>query len=189
MIFSTLIFFSGAFHEKLLSKIGYQPSLNTNQKTSINPFKKQFTIASLGIYLLIQILLPLRHHLYRGNVLWTEEAYRLSWRVMAVEKSGVATFTVQDSKTGRKTEVTNSQYLTKFQEKQMSIQPDFILQYAHFLAKEYEEKYNLEDPIVKVNSYVALNGRTGQQYINPEVNLTKVNWNLKKRSWILPLKD
>ena len=57
---------------------------------------------------------------------------------MLVEKVGQATFYIEDAQTGRKTEVNNQDYLTTFQEKQMSIQPDMMLQFAHFLAKEYQ---------------------------------------------------
>jgi hypothetical protein len=193
MITSTLIFFSPEFHKKLLKFIGYRSdeSRITSHKTQ-NQFTFSqshiITVSLLSIYLLIQILLPLRHHLYSGNVLWTEEAYRLSWRVMAVEKSGVAIFTIKDEKTGRKMEITNREYLTDFQEKQMAIQPDFILQYAHHLAEDFRQHHGFEQPIVTVDAHVALNGRVSQQFINPTVNLAEVSWNLKNRNWILPMK-
>ena len=41
-------------------------------------------------------LLPLRAHLYGGNVLWHEQGMRFSWRVMAREKNGSVTFVVRD---------------------------------------------------------------------------------------------
>jgi hypothetical protein len=55
--------------------------------------------------------------------------------------------------------------LTTFQRKQMAFQPDFILEYAHYL----HEYYNNKDLIIEVyvESYVALNGRL-PKYIDPK---------------------
>jgi hypothetical protein len=136
-------------------------------------------------YFAFQLLFPLRYVLYPGNVLWTEEGYRFAWRVMLVEKVGQATFYVQDGKSERRSEVINSQYLTQYQEKQMAIQPDLILQFAHFLAQEYQEKHAFKDPIVTVASYVALNGRASQQFIDPTVNLAKETDSFAHKDWIL----
>ena len=40
--------------------------------------------------------MPLRAHLYGGNVLWHEQGMRFSWRVMARAKNGSVTFNVRD---------------------------------------------------------------------------------------------
>ena len=104
---------------------------------------------------------------------------------MLVEKIGQVTFKVKDSNTSRQSEVINSQYLSPYQEKQMSIQPDFILQFAHFIKKEYMEKHGFINPIVTVDAYVALNGRTSQRLIDQQTNLALVTDNLKDKEWIL----
>ncbi len=68
--------------------------------------------------------------------------------------------------------VQNDQFLTPFQEKQMSFQPDFILEYAHYLERHYralEDRGNLE---VYVDSYVALNGRSSKPFVDSNVDLT-----------------
>ncbi len=93
----------------------------------------------LIISFVFQLLSPLRYLFYDSNVLWSEEGYRFAWQVMLVEKVGQATFYVKDAKTGRQSEVDNSSYLTGYQEKQMAIQPDLILQFAHRLAEEYKK--------------------------------------------------
>lgn len=141
------------------------------------------------IFFLIQLALPLRYLLYPGHVLWTEEGYRFAWRVMLVEKAGQATFTIRDPATGRSGEVINSDYLTKFQEKQMAIQPDLILQFAHFLADEYRKEYGIADPQVTVDCHVSLNGRSSRPFIDPNVNLVAVEDGLRHKPWILPFKQ
>ena len=51
--------------------------------------------------MLVQLLLPLRAHLYGGNVLWHEQGMRFSWRVMVREKNGSVTFIVREPRDGR----------------------------------------------------------------------------------------
>ena len=142
----------------------------------------------LGLFFTIQLLLPFRYVLYPNELFWTEEGYRFSWRVMLMEKAGYAEFKIVNAETGHSFSVNNSDFLTPFQEKQMSSQPDFILEYAkyleqHFLAQGHK---NIE---IYVDSYVALNGRSSERFINPKVDLLKQTESLKTKNWILPFKD
>ncbi|MFT5802251.1 MAG: hypothetical protein ACI956_002062 [Nonlabens sp.] len=149
---------------------------------------KQLLKPLLIFFFVIQLLLPFRCLAYSSNLFWAEEGYRFSWRVMLVEKIGQATFHVEDPETGRKDEVINGRYLTQFQEKQMSIQPDFILQFAHFLKREYQTKHGMKNPIITVDCHVALNGRTSQQLIDPKVNLATVKDGFAAKGWVLDFK-
>ncbi len=184
MICSTLIFFSSDFHQKLLGKIGYRHDPDGKIFQCRNPLQPILKYA-LIIFIGVQLLLPFRHYLYPGDVLWTEEGYRFSWRVMLVEKSGLATFYVKDSASDRKSEIVNGRHLTLFQEKQMAIQPDFIVQYARYLGKIYETEHEFTNPIVTVDAYVALNGRTSKRFIDPSINLASVEDGLFHKNWIL----
>jgi hypothetical protein len=186
MITSTLIFFSGDSHEKVLGWIGYQRGEKLIYKIPKN--WKQLLKPLLIFFFVIQLLLPFRCLAYSSNLFWAEEGYRFSWRVMLVEKIGQATFHVEDPETGRKDEVINGRYLTQFQEKQMSIQPDFILQFAHFLKREYQTKHGMKNPIITVDCHVALNGRTSQQLIDPKVNLATVKDGFAAKGWVLDFK-
>ncbi|MEL6925335.1 MAG: HTTM domain-containing protein, partial [Bacteroidota bacterium] len=194
MIFNTLIFFSAGFHQKLLSFIGYksQPAAGTDEATQQYAYKtvaRNIMQPLLLLFVVIQLALPFRYLLYPSQLLWAEEGYRFSWRVMLVEKTGQTTFTVKDSATSKRSEIINGQYLTAFQEKQMNIQPDFILQFAHFLKREYEQKHGFINPIVTVDAHVALNGRSSQRFVDPEVNLAALEDGLGTKSWILPFKQ
>lgn len=42
---------------------------------------RKATLAFLAAYVLFQLLVPFRHHLYPGNVSWTEEGHRFSWHM------------------------------------------------------------------------------------------------------------
>ncbi|RTY95364.1 HTTM domain-containing protein [Flavobacterium sp. GT3R68] len=194
MIVSSLLFFDAEFHKKCLQIVlklfNFSIAVFDNGKEKIQNFNWIYktTIAFLTCFIALQLLLPFRYLLYPGELFWTEEGFRFSWRVMLMEKAGYTQFIVTDSETKENTMVDNSLFLTAFQEKQMSFQPDFILEYAHFL-HDYYQKQGIHDPEVRVQSYVALNGRLSKLYIDPKINLAKENETFNHKTWILPFND
>ncbi|MFB9097622.1 MULTISPECIES: HTTM domain-containing protein [Flavobacterium] len=195
MIISTLIFFDASFHKKVMDSIFRIFRINatifesgrsilSNIKLPINKIR----IGFLAFFIFFQITFPFRYLLYPDELFWTEEGFRFSWRVMLMEKAGYTQFYVTDSKTKQTKHIDNSRFLTAFQEKQMSFQPDFILQYAHYL-HDYYEKIGMNDPIVTVDSYVALNGRLSKRYIDPNIDLAKEYESFQHKTWILPFND
>ncbi|WP_291150596.1 HTTM domain-containing protein [Flavobacterium sp. UBA7680] len=194
MIISSLLFFGSDFHKKCLQYIArillikFEVFENGKEKVAaFNTFYKA-KIAVLSTFLLFQLTFPFRYLLYPGELFWTEEGFRFSWRVMLMEKAGYTQFTVKDSKTKQEIKVNNGHFLTAFQEKQMAFQPDFILEYAHFL-HDYYQKQGIQDPEVYVESYVALNGRLSKPYIDQNINLAKENESFQHKTWILPFND
>jgi hypothetical protein len=151
----------------------------------------------LLVFVVFQVSIPFRYVLYPGNLFWTEEGFRFSWRVMLMHKEGSATFYVKDSKTKREIEIRNSNYLTEIQEDQMSTQPDMILQYAHFLKSTFKDsliqvgtqKIYLKNPSIHANIYVSLNGRSSQLYVSKKHDLSKLPYNLKHRNWLEPMME
>lgn len=194
MIVSSLLFFDADFHKKCLQIISrlfnFSIAVFENGKEKIQNFNGIYKtkIAFLTCFIAFQLLFPFRYVLYPDELFWTEEGFRFSWRVMLMEKAGYTQFSVTDVKTKEKIMINNSHFLTTFQEKQMSFQPDFILEYAHFL-HDYYQKQGIQDPEVRVESYVALNGRLSQKYINPKINLAKENETFLHKTWILPFND
>ncbi len=140
----------------------------------------------MGLFILhfsFQLLFPFRYALYPGKLFWNEEGYRFSWRVMLMEKAGMVTFHVKDG--DRIIEIRNSDYLTLQQEKQMSTQPDMILQFAHHLASVYK-KQGWNSPEVYVESFVTLNGKGSRPFIRSNLNLAAERDGMKHKEWILP---
>ncbi|WP_034922378.1 HTTM domain-containing protein [Gillisia sp. CAL575] len=193
MIVSALIFFSPRVHHQILNKISSwfnisKVKFDNNKLFQNKPKQKKFTILVVAIFFILQLILPWRYLLYSNELFWTEEGYRFSWRVMLMEKAGYAEFKVVDADSGKRFYVNNSDFLTPFQEKQMSFQPDFILQYAHFLADHFRKEghSNIE---VYVESYVGLNGRKSKPYISADVNLLNFDDSFEHKTFILPFYD
>ena len=107
---------------------------------------------------------------------------------MLVEKKGNISFTVIDEKSDKRTVINNEDYLTPFQEKQMSFQPEMILQFAHYLQSEFIENGYIK-PNITVDSYVNLNGRLSRRFIKKDVNLLQYKESFKHKDWIIPLDD
>jgi hypothetical protein len=138
--------------------------------------------------LLVHLLLPWRYLLAPGELFWTEEGYRFSWRVMLMEKAGYLTYKIEDPNTGKRRTINPDNYLTTFQQKQLATQPDFILEFAHFLAEEHRQK-NEPLPAIYAESYVALNGRGSTVYVDPDVNLTTIKPSTPRTEWLMPFED
>jgi hypothetical protein len=81
--------------------------------------------------------------------------------------------------------VDNRKFITPLQEKMMATQPDMILQFAHFLAREYQQ-LGIENPEVRADSFVSLNGRRSQRYFDRETDLCKIKDSFAPRNWLLP---
>lgn len=139
-------------------------------------------------FFLLQLLLPLRSLAYPGSVLWTEEGFRFSWRVMVAEKTGTVFFAVTDPATGRSWEAFPGDYLSPQQERQMAFQPDMILSFAHHLRDRLEAE-GIRDPEIRALAYVSLNGRRSRLLVDPTVDLARIPRSLGPKSWVLPLTD
>ena len=138
----------------------------------------------IPIYLLIQVLLPIRHHVIPGDVLWTEEGHRMSWRMMLRSRTGRTTYYIQEKGTNLRQTVNLSDYVTSKQIRGAKSKPDIIWAMAQRLkAKEAEAGRDVQ---VFVRSMVSINGQQFRTLIDPGVDLASVPWNhLEHHDWLL----
>jgi len=196
MIFSTLLFFDSNVHNRILKifrrvlKAIKFKSLNLNTNLiQINNYRAHKRLYFVIIcFLFLQLIIPWRSLLYPGELFWNEQGYRFSWRVMLMEKAGSANFKIVDSITKKYFYVDNNDFLTSVQQKQMSFQPDMILEYGHYLGNHFKSQCH-KNVAVFVESYVSLNGLLSQQFIDPNINLMELEDTFKHKHWINPLND
>ena len=150
---------------------------------------RRLVIGMLAAWLAFQVLVPLRHLLYPGNVSWTEEGHRFAWQMMLREKSGAAVFTITDPASGQVWHPNLLGYLTSRQIRKMATRPDMLLQFAHYLAGTWERENNLPGVEVRVLSAVSLNGRPPAPLVDPARNIAVEPRNLRPADWILPLTE
>lgn len=191
MIFSTLIFFSDDFHHRILvflKPIFASSKIENPVPVSVRGNISRMTHLAFVLFIGFQLVWPWRFLAYPGNIFWHEQGYRLGWRVMLLEKAGYVTYKVSDPEAGKSSDVYPGDYLTPNQEKQLATQPDLILQFAHHLEEVYREK-GLENPVVRAEAYVTLNGRRSRLLVDPETDLTKLKDGFGHKDWILAYDD
>lgn len=191
MILLTLVFFPASFHQRIINFITGLPGRRIPATLPVRSLKPSLTqhllLGLLVLHFAVQVLVPFRFLLYAGELFWTEQGYRFSWRVMLMEKAGTVFFYVKDPATGRQGEVVNSDFLTPNQEKMMATQPDMILQFAHFLADHYR-KQGIANPVITAESYVTLNGSGSRPFLDNTIDLAKQRESFAPKAWILPFK-
>lgn len=149
------------------------------------PSYRKVLLLCLAGWFLIQLALPIRHWFFEGNVLWTEEGHRLSWRMMLRSKSGKSTFRVVEKGSRDTLVINNEDYLTQKQLRAMNSKPDMLWQFAQRLKDQYAQKGKAVE--VYVDSRVSVNGRPPKPLIDPRVDLAAEKWDhLEHHDWILP---
>lgn len=157
------------------------------QSEIIIPNYRPVLLSVGGIYFIIQLLLPVRHHFIQDDVLWTEEGHRMSWRMMLRSKSGMTSYRVIDKKTGETISINLKDYLTTKQTRLASSKPDAIWQFSQHLKKDFKAKGR--DVSVFVNSKVSVNRKPYKTLIDPNIDMGSVKWQyFKHNDWILPSK-
>ena len=216
MILFTLLYFPPDWPKKFLQKIRKQPELKevpkgpkaspqTKRKSKTKsaskgktgepqkgPFTRKLSFLMLGGFFLLQILLPLRSMLYKGNQLWTEEGLIWSWKMMLEAKTNADNdaiiYWVKTGPSAAPTRIVpREQGLTWAQENKLVRNPDLILQFAHELGRRYDTGTGVQ-PEVYVDAFLGLNGRPIQRFIHPNVNLNAQKRRyIKPYPWVMPL--
>ncbi len=175
------------FEPKTIRDIFLKKKPYYNSDEVIIPKYGNILVYFFTVYFLVHIALPLRHHFFKDDVLWTEEGHRLSWRMMLRAKSGNTRYRVIDEATNQQIPIKLDDYLTKKQQRGASTKPDIIWQFAQHLKKDFAKKG--KSVKVYVRSHVSVNGKPSKQLIDPNVDLANEEWHhFKHHDWILPSK-
>lgn len=182
-----LFFFSAKTLRKRFIPKSYLPAdtqyLTTKNEVVI-PKYKNLILAVFSIYFIFQLGLPLRHWFFKGDVLWTEEGHRLSWRMMLRSKSGLLTVRVKDKKTGKVEIYDYDKLLTERQSRAIKSKPDMLWQLAQQIHKIEAEKGR--DVGVYLDSHIQVNTSDYSTFIDPKVDLAAEDWQyFKHHDWIL----
>lgn len=136
----------------------------------------------IGVWVLLQVIVPLRHWAYPADVAWTDEGHRFAWRMKLRSKTTTGRFYVV-LPDGERVRVDERDHLTALQADKMRTRPDMILQYAHLLC---DENANRGDVEVRAHLFTSLNGRQQQRFIDPEVDLCREARTLQHVRWVVP---
>lgn len=178
----TVFFFEPELIRRIFFKRREPFQLN---EVDLPSFRKPL-LALMGIYFVIQLALPIRHHFIKDEVLWTEEGHRMSWRMMLRSRMGKGQFKVVNQGNDSTTIIKPEDYLTKKQRARIMAYPDFIWQFAQYLKREYAQKGE-HVSVYLINSKVSINGKPYRAFIDPKVDLANETWrHFTHHEWILP---
>jgi hypothetical protein len=149
--------------------------------------KQKLTLTALGCYCTFQLLFPFRHFLYPGNVDWTEEAHRFSWRMMLRTKQGTLMYIVRDPATGEINQMDPQFLFHKEHLRKIAMYPEAILYVAHVIADDFRSRGM--DVEVRAIAKCSMAGRKPQLLIDPSVDLAKEKRSLLPAKWIVPLTE
>ncbi|MBT8314793.1 MAG: HTTM domain-containing protein [Maribacter sp.] len=174
------------FEPGTIRNIFFKNKIFYTQSQQEVPAYKYILLFGCGIYFLVQLLLPVRHHFIKDDVLWTEEGHRLSWRMMLRSRSGKIQFKMINNENGEAWIVKLDDYLTKKQMGKIAAYPDFIWQFAQHLEQE-QATNGVNTSVYALNSKVSINGRPYRAFIDPKVDLANERWDhFRHHEWILP---
>lgn len=146
---------------------------------------RKVLMAAISLYLLVQLILPLRHHFIDSNVYWTEEGHRLSWRMMLSSRHGQVLFYVKDKATDQESLVPLGDFLSDKQRQRIAVEPDMMWQFAQYLKRYYARQGKQVE--VRAAAYKSINGRELAPFTDSSVDLASVDWEpLQAAGWILP---
>lgn len=176
----TILFFPPDTIRKIFFRGKNVPTITTVK----DYYGKRLLLYFFVPYFIFQLLFPLRHWLIEGDVLWTEEGHRLSWRMMLRNRSGYSKFYVVDHQTKEKKRYKLKRILTKKQIRGMQTKPDMIWQTAQKIKEDYEKRGKKVS--IYIDSKVSINKKPLRRLIDPNVDFAEAKWNyFTHNEWIL----
>ncbi len=140
------------------------------------------------VYVALQLLIPLRHLLYKRDLQWTHEGIDFSWRMMGDHHETEGGITVEDPRT-EDVYLHSPETLLSHKQLVMVNNPYMLVQYIRFLKDYLKQQNGMKDPIIKTDIQVSVNGRPFQNMYDPNSNLSEVTYSpFIDLKWIIPLK-
>jgi vitamin K-dependent gamma-carboxylase len=186
-IAGTTLFLSPSWPRRLLPIFSRKSNLVMPEEAApVGPARQQTVLLLAGIYVAIQILVPLRHFLYHGGIEWMHAEHRFSWRMMLSNDVVQTYFYVTDPNSGQTFQVLPEDYLDHWQASRMGWRPDMLMQFAHYLAGVMP-RTGLKPLRVEGRILVSINGRKPQLVIDPNVDLASESRTFGRPPWLLEI--
>ena len=192
MLWATILFLNESFLQKIAQKLQFLNLMSRIPRKDLTTSSPPEPLSRLSQTLVItlfisQLLIPLRHHLIPGNVAWTEDGHKFSWRMKLRSKAGKIKIKMVHPVSGKTYPVPLEDFLSNRQIRKMSVRPDMIVELSHALAEDCGGLYPGITCKIYVDSFISLNGRPLQRYINDQLDMGQAQQLfLERSSFILP---
>jgi vitamin K-dependent gamma-carboxylase len=121
------------FRQKTFAEVGPK-SLSLGQK---------LLLLILVIFLVHQLLTPLRLHTYPGEVAWNEYGHQFSWRMKLRTKKCDSAVFAYNPEAHQGFEIPIERFLNTRQYRKMSSRPDMVFQFAEFVGSHFDEQFQV----------------------------------------------
>ena len=188
MIAATLLFFRPDFPKMAMVRAGLIGDDGSNGEPSVSPvrdWRRILTTTTLGIFCLVQMLIPCRPFLHSGHPLEQQDLLVFSWNMMLRLKATRLQFRVVDNATGEQRFVQPEEFLSPFQAEGRLGSPDMMHQAALYLARQYSEG-GKKDVSVYLLGESRVHARDWQVAYDPRVDLAATPRSLGPKSWVVP---
>ena len=189
----TMIYYEAGFPRKLVPRQikkwisrEYRKRIKDQEATTNSDYchVHPVLIIFLGIYFMIQLLVPFRHLAYPGWTTWHEQGHDFAWRMMLRQKTSIGQFIVIHPETGEQRYADPADYLNNVQLKFMG-NPRTMLQFVHHLDQLVKSNAGF-DPIITAKYEISLNGREPRALVDPTVDLSKIPVFEPSYRWVIP---
>ncbi len=177
--------------QKKKKKSSKPKNLWTKSPLSFSSKQKKITVFFLSVFVLFQLLFPLRHFvLYRDTPAWHGMGDYFSWRMMLTDRTSAIRYKIGVPGEGIVGYLSVEDYLVKRQLGVLAVRPKCLVRFAKFIGDEMAANANIPNPEVYVTAWRTVNMRPHQLQIDSTLNLTNVAYPLVKHpDWVLPMED
>jgi hypothetical protein len=192
---ATVLFFPADLLQRLLRlRIGRESRADNQEQEAFPSGSRLLTLGSRRIgfailagYVVMQLVLPLRHLAYPGRATWTEQGHYFAWHMKLRGKNCALRLYVTEPKSGRTGTIDLRDYVAQHQVR-FARDPDMIHELCQFIAQDVARR-GYPDVEIRAWSLVGLNGRKPQLLIDPAVDLAHEPSPGFGCDWIMPLTE
>jgi hypothetical protein len=157
MLIGTTIFFAPSWPRRLVRFSN--PERPDTLPASHRGVRGRLVLFALAGYVALQLLLPLRHHLYPGTWLWTRDGEYFAWTMKLNVRSGTIGLVVQEPG-GQENEVPLYAFLTVKQADRLAYTPQMVLRVNDYVVRALKSGSR-----ARWLSRISINGRPYQDYV------------------------
>lgn len=177
------------FPPETISRLFFRRKLSIQEYQTTFPVRN-WILPFFTAFFLVQLILPIRHHLIEGDVLWTEEGHRHSWRMMLRTRSAKLILRCKSASQNKEWNVPISSDLTPRQRSRVAARPDMLYTYIQFLKKKYNKEGVHDLEVYAIHSTLSINSKPPLTFIDSNTDLAKVKWNyFGHNKWITTYPD
>ncbi len=188
MMAATTVYFDPAWPRQLLRffRLSPRPPRDAPSPLVRIRWTQRLTVASVLLWVAMQVLIPLRVFVLPGNPSWSEYDHHFSWHMLLRAKVSGLRIYATDPEAGRSGTIDLRRYLTLRQLAVVGRDPRLIHQLCLFIADDLAKR-GYPNTELRALALVSLNGRKPQPIIDPAVDLAKQPRNLQYPDWIMEL--